>query len=147
MYGVRLRGPANMAPLVDTPIKNIPDARYFMQKKAKLALSFAADRAKEYYNTRHRPMEYQENNLIYINLHQGYALPGRPPRKISQQRTGPYKIKKRVGQLTYEINLPNYWGIHPVINVQQLTPAPRPDRDPFGRHVPPPGPIIPKADI
>ena len=29
-------------------------------------------------------MEYQEGNLVYINLHRGYALPGRPPRKISQ---------------------------------------------------------------
>ena len=97
MYGVRLQGPANMAPLTDTPMENIPDARRLVQKKAELTLSFAADRAKKHYDTRHRPMEYQEGDLVYINLHRGYALPGHPPRKISQQQTGPYKIKKRVG--------------------------------------------------
>ena len=147
MYGVRLQGPADIAPLADTPIEKVPNVRRLVQKKAKLALSFAADRAKERYNAQHRPMEYQEGNLVYINLHRDYALPGRPPRKISQQRTGPYKVKKRVGQLAYEINLPNHWGIHPVINMQQLTPAPRPNRDPFGHHVPPPDPIIPEANI
>ena len=84
MYGVRLRGPADMAPLADAPIEKVPDVRRLVRKKAKLALLFAADRAKEHYDAQHRPKEYQEGDLVCINLHRGYALPGRPPRKISQ---------------------------------------------------------------
>ena len=117
MYGVCLRGPANVAPLADAPMEKVPDVRRLVRKKTELALLFAADRVKERYDTQHRLMEYQEGDLVCINLHRGYALPGYPPCKISQQRTGPYKVKKRVGQLTYEINLLNHWGIHPVINV------------------------------
>ena len=83
MYRVRLRGPANITPLVDAPIENIPNARRFMRKETELALLFARDRVKEYYNARHRLMEYQEGDLVYINLYRGYALPGYPPRKIS----------------------------------------------------------------
>ena len=73
-----------MAPLTNAPIENIPKAWRFVRKKAELALLFAADRAKERYDTRHRLIEYQEGDLVYINLHRGYALPGRPPYKISQ---------------------------------------------------------------
>ena len=58
IYRVRLRGPANMAPLMDTPMENIPDARRLVRKEAELALLFAADRAKERYNTQYRLMEY-----------------------------------------------------------------------------------------
>ena len=84
MYRIRLRGPADIAPLADAPMENIPDARRLVRKEAELALLFAADRAKERYDARYRPMEYQEGDLVCINLHRGYALPGRPPCKISQ---------------------------------------------------------------
>ena len=84
MYRVCLRGPADVAPLADTPMENVPNVQRLVQKEAELALLFAVDWAKERYNARHRPMEYQEGDLVYINLHRGYALLGRPPRKISQ---------------------------------------------------------------
>ena len=58
MYKVRLRGPADITPLADAPMKNIPDARRLVQKKAELTLLFAADRVKEYYDTQYHPMEY-----------------------------------------------------------------------------------------
>ena len=65
-----------MALLVDTLIKNISNARRFVQKKTELALLLAADQAKKYYNTWYYPVKCQEGDLIYINLHWGYALPG-----------------------------------------------------------------------
>ena len=58
MYGVRLRGPADIALLADAPMENIPDARRLVQKEAELALLFAADRVKKYYDARYYPMEY-----------------------------------------------------------------------------------------
>ena len=65
-------------------MENIPNAQRLVQKEAKLALLFATDRVKKYYNIQYRQMEYQEGDLVYINLHRGYTLPGRPLRKISQ---------------------------------------------------------------
>ena len=34
-----------------------------------LSVLFTADRVKKRYNARHRPVEYQEDDLIYIYLH------------------------------------------------------------------------------
>ena len=58
MYRVYLRGPADMAPLTDAPMENIPDIQRFIRKKTKFTLLFAADRVKKYYDTQYRPIEY-----------------------------------------------------------------------------------------
>ncbi len=52
-------------------------------------------------------------------------------RKLSPQAIGPYTIKKCVGNLAYELELPESTKIHPVVSVSQL--EPHPSKDPFGR--------------
>lgn len=103
-------------------------------------MDFAAARAKRRYDARHRPLEFNEGDKVYLRLHRGYHLPGRPPRKYSQQRAGPFVIKRRIGRLAYELDLPPNMGIHPVISVAHLSPTP-PGNDPFDRETPPPGPV------
>ena len=44
----------------------------------------------------------------------------RPSRKLSEKRYGPFLIKKKVGDLNYELELPPTWKIHPVFHVDQL---------------------------
>jgi hypothetical protein len=105
-----------------------------------LAIDFAAARAKRQYDARHRPLEFGEGEEVYLRLHKGYHLPGNPSRKLSQQRTGPFVVKRRVGRLAYELDLPANMGIHPVISVAHLAPTPD-GKDPFDRDAPPPGPV------
>ena len=52
---------------------------------------------------------------------------------------GPYRIKRRVGELAYELELPASTHIHPVIScihLEQFEP------DSFKRMIPPPAPIL-----
>lgn len=43
--------------------------------------------------------------------------------KLSPVMKGPFNIKRRVGRLTYELDLPDDWDIHPVISVVHLEQA------------------------
>jgi hypothetical protein len=101
---------------------------------AESAIVFAGNAAKEYYDSRHTPVELNVGDMVYLRLHKGYQLPGKPNRKISEQRTGPFEVKKRIGKLVYELDLPPRWKIHPVISIAHLVPAPDGD-DPFERPV------------
>ncbi|OCL03896.1 hypothetical protein AOQ84DRAFT_356656 [Glonium stellatum] len=50
-----------------------------------------------------------------------------------KQRLGPF-LKRPFGTQAYELELPEYWKIHPIISIEQLEPAPN-DPDPFERPV------------
>lgn len=93
MYGVRLRGPGDIAPVADTPEENILEVRRLVRQEAELALSFAADRAKERYDARHRPTEYKEGDLVCINLHRG-CLARTPAAQNIPAADGPLQDKE-----------------------------------------------------
>ncbi len=103
-------------------------------------MDFAAARAKRRYDGQHRDLEFKEGDKVYLRLHKGYHLPGKPARKLSQQRAGPFLIKRRIGRQAYELDLPDNMAIHPVISVAQLVPTPS-GEDPFERTVTPPSPV------
>jgi len=109
--------------------------RDLRQRDAEIAMDFAAMAAKERYDARHNPITMDVGDKVYVRLHRGYHLPGKPNRKLSEQRMGPFDVIRRVGRLAYEINLPPQWKIHPVISVAHLVPAPK-SPDPFDRPVP-----------
>jgi hypothetical protein len=106
--------------------------RRLLQTDAQTAIDFAANTAKEYYDQRHRPITMDVGDMACIKLHKGYNLPGHPNHKLTEQRTTPLRIKRRVGRLAYELELPPNWKIHPVISVTHLEPAPK-VLDPFRR--------------
>jgi hypothetical protein len=127
---------ANTAVSLLTPEDDkIPEViRNLRRIDAESAIVFAGNAAKEYYDSRHTPVELNVGEMVYLRLHKGYQLPGKPNRKISEQRTGPFEVKKRIGKLAYELDLPPRWKIHPVISIAHLVPAPDGD-DPFERPV------------
>ncbi|KAH8803727.1 hypothetical protein F5882DRAFT_392148 [Hyaloscypha sp. PMI_1271] len=45
-------------------------------------------------------------DMAFLRLHRGYNLPGKPNRKLSEQRTGLFEIVRRVGKMAYELKLP-----------------------------------------
>ncbi|KAI1332828.1 hypothetical protein F5Y16DRAFT_127487 [Xylariaceae sp. FL0255] len=73
-----------------------------------------------------------------LKLHEIPHLPGNPPREFSQQRAGPWKVKRRGGCLAYELDLPETFDIHPVISAARLSHKIT-GKDPFHRQVLAPG--------
>jgi hypothetical protein len=141
LYGFRPAGPFEVlaAPATERATE-LPTIRESLRQDAQLAMDFATARAKRRYDSDHRDIEFNEGDKVYLRLHRGYHLPGKPSRKLSQQRAGPFVIKRRVGRLAYELDFPPEMAIHPVISVAYLLPSPL-GSDPFERDVPPPGPI------
>ena len=45
-----------------------------------------------------------------------------PTRKLSLKREGPFRITKVLGPVTYELELPDSWKIHPVFHAGLLSP-------------------------
>lgn len=52
---------------------------------------------------------------------------------MQQQFVGPLHVKRRIGQLAYEIDIPPNWKIHPVISVAHLEPTSSQQQDPYNR--------------
>ena len=73
--------------------------------------------------------------FVLLRLYRGFKVPGISGNlKIAQQYADPFKVLEKVGRLVYRLELPSSMnGIHPVISVAHLEPAPDPTQDPFQR--------------
>ena len=63
---------------------------------------------------------YQKGDMVWlegVNLRTHY-----PTSKLAPKRYGPFPIKKVLSQVSYELDLPSRWKIHPVIHANLLTP-------------------------
>src|SRR5258708_7215338 len=79
-----------------------------------------------------------KNDIVFLNLGQGYNIRDRTG-KFQLRRVGPFKILRiTLSSNAAQLKLPAKWGIHNVINIKQLEPAPRststPNRGTSGRH-------------
>lgn len=145
IYGFKVRDTLSaLAPRNERHDFDMAAQRLEYRQEAADATAFANAKAKIYYDARHQPLLLRQGDSAYIILHHGYQLPGRPNRKVSPQRCGPFKVVRRVGRLAYKLEIPHSWKqrrIHPVFSVAQLEPAPS-EEDPYHRPRPTePGPI------
>jgi len=63
---------------------------------------------------------YAQGTLVWlegVNLRTHY-----PTSKLAPKRYGPFPIKKVLSDVSYELELPAQWKIHPVIHANLLTP-------------------------
>jgi hypothetical protein len=92
------------------------------------------------YDKRHIPFFLNSGDRAYLNLHDNYRIPGVKNKKLSIQRVGPFKIKRRISSLVYELELPSNMKTYPVISVTYFELAPL-NNDLFSRshndHPPP----------
>ncbi|XP_061361823.1 uncharacterized protein LOC133305582 [Gastrolobium bilobum] len=82
----------------------------------------AQDRQKSYYDLRHRPLEFEVEDHVFIKLSPVTGV-GRSlgVRKLSPRYIGPYQILKRVGPVAYQLALPpNLANLHDVFHESQL---------------------------
>jgi hypothetical protein len=85
-------------------------------------LKTAQSRQKCYADARRRQLEFEEGDHVYLKVSpiQGmrrFKVKG----KLSPRFIGPFKILKRVGEMAYQLELPNHLSdIHDVFHVSQL---------------------------
>ena len=141
-YGFRVRDTLGMLTTSDLPAEDLDKLRLIKREEANDAIAFANAMTKHRYDSNHKAMNLQEGSLVYLRLHHGYSIPG-VNHKLSNQRIGPFKVLKKVGNLAYRLELPELMRIHPVISIAQLEPATDPAEDPYGRALrrPPPPPV------
>ncbi|KAM4055579.1 chromatin organization modifier domain-containing protein [Hirsutella rhossiliensis] len=124
MYGFPLKGPLEAVDrTASAEADELPYIKEALRKQASLAMDLAAMKAKRWYDAKHRPIHLKAGDKVYLKLHQGYHQPGRPPKKWSQQREGPFVIRRMVGDLACELDLPEQNRVHPVISIHHLKPA------------------------
>ena len=93
---------------------------------------------------RHKKPDWS-SGYAYINLNRhGFKLPSTNKSKLQQQRVGPFKIlDDSIGRgNALRLSLPATFGIHDVISIAHLEPAPKPEEDPFGRQPDRPDPVV-----
>ena len=142
-YGFKVRDSLNM--LADLPVEDLRRLRNIRRKEAKEAVAFANATMKARYDSNHKPISLKEGSQVYLRLHRGYKIPGLDNRKLSHQRVGPFTVKKAVGPLAYELDLPATMRIHPVISIAHLEPLPS-EEDPFDRPWPENPPPVSAVD-
>ena len=101
----------------------ITETQEMLQQKAAEAIFFINVKAKIHYDSNHQPIEFKENDQVFLQLHKGYNLFRKPLKKISNQWCSSFRIIKKIEKLVYKLELPLTWKIHPVISIAQIEPA------------------------
>ncbi|KZZ86573.1 Ribonuclease H-like protein [Ascosphaera apis ARSEF 7405] len=138
MYGMEL--PAAEGPFADPRLRGPGLGRVAINYDASIAVADAITAMVKHYDSRHKPVYFNEGDKVMLRLHRGYNIPStRTFPKVSVQYAGPFEVKRRVTPLAYELALPANMKVHPVVSVAHLEPAPK--EDPYARVPDPPGPI------
>jgi hypothetical protein len=144
LFGFKIQGTLDRLqgktiPMAVTEMKFMREA---VRRDAQLAMDIAAATAKRIYDAKHRQVEFNEGDKVWLTLGKAYKLPGSSAQsnKTLPRRDGPYTIIRKISPLAYELQLPTASKIHPVVSIQYLTPY-NCDDDPFKRRQPEPGPL------
>jgi hypothetical protein len=85
-------------------------------------LRVAQTRKKSYADNRRRPLEFEEGDHVYLKVSplrgmRRFKVKG----KLSPHFIGPFRVFRRVGEMTYQLELPdNLSGEHNVFHMSQL---------------------------
>jgi hypothetical protein len=85
-------------------------------------LRVAQTRQKSYTDNRRRPLEFEEGDYVYLKVSplrgmRRFKVKG----KLSPRFIGPFLILKRVGEVAYQLELPDHLAdVHDVFHVSQL---------------------------
>ena len=102
------------SPSVDQRLEEMVIRRQHAQDCIKHAQQLMANRGKTHF------IPYQEGAQVWLegmNLRTFY-----PTAKLAPKRYGPLQIKKVLSDVSYELELPKTWKIHPVFHANLLTP-------------------------
>ena len=140
LYGMRTKEPIDAALEFEGIKGELSGERILMRVEAVQAIAEANTKAKYYFNRRYRPLLLSPGDRVYIKLYHGYSNPDQKG-KLSKRYEGPFTIRRRVGRLTYEIEIPlGYRKMYLVISITYLEPTLR-EEDPYRRQPTQLGPV------
>ncbi|WMV41663.1 hypothetical protein MTR67_035048 [Solanum verrucosum] len=102
-----------------------PDLVHQAMMKVKVIqerLKMAQSRQKSYTDVRRRELEFEVDDWVYLKVSpmKGVVRFGKKG-KLSPRYIGPYRISKKVGDVAYELELPQELAaIHPVFHISML---------------------------
>jgi hypothetical protein len=74
---------------------------------------------------RRTPHTFAVGDLVFVKLrpYRQVSVAGRRIHKLSKRYYGPFKLIKAIGEIAFQLELPNTSKIHPVFHVSQLKPC------------------------
>lgn len=80
---------------------------------------------KFHYDKKHKPIHLVVENWALLRFHHEYSILSteKLKKKLFQQFVDPFKVLKRIGNLTYRLKMPLHWRIHSVFIIAQLKSA------------------------
>ncbi|KAK9057995.1 hypothetical protein SSX86_022835 [Deinandra increscens subsp. villosa] len=127
VYG---REPPSLFPYVAGETKNAELEQQLvdrddMIKLLRQNLQKAQDRMKNQANQKRRELTFQVGDYVFLKIqpYRQKSLAKRRYEKLSPRFFGPYRIKRVVGPVAYELELPPEARIHPVFHISMLKPA------------------------
>lgn len=125
LYGQQLRGFHSPVPGV-LPENGYAYQRQVAQEEAAELVQIAQAKMKIYYDKMHTPPpKLDVDDYVYVRLakpgQRGYHLNHQT--KLTFRKTGPYRIAKKIDDLSYEIELPSWLKWNPRISIEHLVPA------------------------
>ncbi|KAI5662326.1 hypothetical protein M9H77_21649 [Catharanthus roseus] len=90
---------------------------------ARAYLNKASKRMKKWADKKRRPLEFQEGDLVMVKLlPQQFKSFRKVHKGLIRRYEGPFPVLKRVGKVSYKLQLPSRLKIHPVFHVSLLKP-------------------------
>ena len=110
-----------------------------VQKDIEGDLSLAQKIQKKHFDQwRSRNPQLEKGDKVYLEMENLITDEG--SKKLSDKRTGPFKVVKKISDSVYELKLPPHMKCHPVFNIDLLTKE-KPDQIP-GRRPKEPTPVV-----
>jgi hypothetical protein len=137
-YGFNPRHSPEIPSNIDVPraedfVVNLSD----LSKELKKNLETASKKQENFAN-KHRTQapEFKKNDKVWLN---SSLILRNKNKKLKPRKLGPFKIIKKISPVTYKLDLPKKYRIHPIIHVSELEPY---YEDNFNRTQAPPPPVI-----
>ena len=98
---------------------------------ARANLVRAAKKMKKWADTKRRPLEFEEGDLVMVKLlaHQSHRF-AKVHKELVRRYERPFAVEKRVGKLAYRLSLPSHLEMHHVFHVSLLKPYHQDKEDP-----------------
>jgi hypothetical protein len=95
-----------------------------LHEELRQELSFVNERMTTYANrARTKGPSFQEGDKVYLSRRN--IKTKRPNDKLDHKRIGPFKIARKLSEVSYELDLPKDSKLHPRFHVSLLEPAPK----------------------
>ena len=124
------------------PSESFPAKMKESLERAKDCMRIAQERQSRYASKKRRDLEFQVGDIVMLDS-KNLKLKMEGAHKLGHRFIGPYKILKRVGPVSYELELTKDMRIHDVFHVSLLRPYHKREGDSEGA----PPALMPSGDI